>query len=116
MGEREEIVRDTSLKISEDLSNIASHLGVTKNALIKKHIPELLNKYPANYKLPVEEQKCYKKVPRIAVRGISPKTKDEIKNIAINIGINKTAFMKFVLFEIREMYPEEKRVPYKDEL
>lgn len=116
MSDSEETLRRVSSKISDDLTNIASHLGITKNALIKKHLHECLNMYPEKYKNPTTDPKASETMTRIAIRGLSQKTKGEIKNIATNIGLSKPNFLKYVLFQIREKYPEEKRVPYRDEL
>lgn len=115
MGIDKAQIRNVNGKISDELQNIASHLGITRTALVKKHIQTVLLKYPEKFKDPITDLRSYKKCSNFQIGGLSKKTETDIENIATNIGLKKNDFIKIILFEIREMYPDHKRIPYNNE-
>lgn len=52
--------------------------------------------------------------PELRIQGVSNKTKQEIQNIADNIGIGLSEFLRPKLRDIVESYPEKMRQPKPD--
>jgi hypothetical protein len=48
-------VRNVSVKVNEDLSNIAKNLGVALSDFLKPKLREIADSYPASMKLPPAE-------------------------------------------------------------
>jgi len=55
-----------------------------------------------------------KKKDEVRVRGVSLQLAEELNNIADNIGITLTAFLKPKLREIANSYPEKMRKPHQE--
>lgn len=55
-----------------------------------------------------------KKNPYIKITHVSPKVHEEIKNIADNVGVSVSSFLKPKLREIADSYPEKMRKPPLD--
>lgn len=52
--------------------------------------------------------------PEIRIKHVTPQMREDLRNIAKNIGVTLSAMLKSKLRDIRDSYPEHLRKPYKD--
>lgn len=106
----EERIRCVDDTLNSELNNIAKNIGIAKCDLLRKKMRLIIDAFPDELKQP----KTNHKSSEVRIKGLSPKTMLEIKNISDNIGITRTSFLKLQLYEIAKEFPKEMRVDNRD--
>jgi len=101
--------------IKRDLENIAANMGITLTTFLKVEFKKIIDSYPSEKKKQVmSDHSILVHTQEIRIPNVKPSVKRDLENVAANMGVGLSTFLKSELSKIADSYSKENKTPIKD--